>query len=99
MTDEPTPLNAAMDRLLRSLKGGDRQTTVTVFSRWAELVGDSVAAHVRPLKLDGGTLVVEVDDPAWATQMKFLEADLLDRLKGSGGMSVERIEIRVKRRR
>jgi len=99
MTDEPTPLNAAMDRLLRSLKGGDRQTTVTVFSRWAELVGDSVAAHVRPLKLDGGTLVVEVDDPAWATQMKFLEADLLDRLKASGGMSVERIEIRVKRRR
>jgi hypothetical protein len=31
--------------------------------------------------------------------MKFLEADLLGRLKESGGMSVERIEIRVRRRR
>ena len=99
MTDDPRPLNEAMDRLLRSLKGGDRQTTVTVFSRWAELVGDSVAAHVRPLKLDGGTLVVEVDDPAWATQMKFLERDLLDRLTAAGSGPVERVEIRVKKSR
>ena len=99
MSDDPQPLNTALDRVLRSLKGGDRQTTVTVFSRWSDLVGESVAAHVRPLKLDGGTLIVEVDDPTWATQMKFLEADLLGRLKESGGMSVERIEIRVRRRR
>ncbi|MEY4360724.1 MAG: hypothetical protein RL391_30 [Actinomycetota bacterium] len=99
MSEEPQPLNSALDRLLRSLKGGDRQTTVTVFSRWTDLVGESVAAHVKPLKLDGGTLIVEVDDPTWATQMKFLEADLLGRLKESGGMSVERIEIRVRRRR
>lgn len=99
MNDEPQPLNSALDRVLRSLRGGDRQTTVTVFSRWSDLVGESVAAHVRPLKLDGGTLVVEVDDPTWATQMKFLEGDLLDRLRDTGGMAVEHIEIRVRRRR
>ena len=33
-------------------------TTVTVFSRWTELVGEAVAQHVRPLKLDRGVLVV-----------------------------------------
>jgi hypothetical protein len=51
------------------------------------------------VKLDRGTLVVEVDDPAWATQMRFLEADLLSRLRSSGEMAVERLEMRVKRRR
>lgn len=99
MSDDPQPLNTALDRVLRSLKGGDRQTTVTVFSRWSDLVGESVAAHVRPLKLDVGTLIVEVDDPTWATQMKFLEGDLMDRLQATGGMAVERIEIRVRGRR
>jgi predicted nucleic acid-binding Zn ribbon protein len=70
-----------------------------VFSRWAELVGEPVAQHVRPLKLDAGVLVVQVDDPAWATQMKFLESDLLQRLTEAGAGPVERLEIRVRRRR
>lgn len=96
---DPRPISVGIDKLLRSLRGGDRRATVTVFSRWTDLVGESVAAHVRPLKLDQGTLIIEVDEPAWATQMKFLEADLMTRLRESGDMSVQRLEIRVRRRR
>ncbi len=96
---EPKPISHGIDRLLRSLRAGDRQVTVTVFSRWVDLVGESIAAHVRPLKLDRGTLIVEVDDPAWATQMKFLEADLLSRLRETGDMSVQSLEMKVRRRR
>ena len=99
MSPDPQPLSRGIDRLLASLRGGSRQTTVTVFSRWEELVGQPVAAHVRPLKIDRGTLVVEVDDPAWATQMKFLESDLLARLNTGSTQPVERLEIKVKRRR
>ena len=97
--NEPQPLSRGIDRLLSSLRGGSRQTTVTVFSRWEELVGQPVATHVRPVKIDLGTLVVEVDDPAWATQMKFLESDLLARLNSGSTQSVERLEIRVRRAR
>ncbi|MGA0878268.1 MAG: DciA family protein [Ilumatobacteraceae bacterium] len=96
---EPVPLSRGLDRLLKSLRGGDRRTTATVFSRWADLVGEPVCHHVRPLKLDTGVLIVEVDDPAWATQLKFLEADLLRRLNGPDQAPVDRLEIRVRRRR
>ena len=99
MCSSDLPLSAGIDRLLRSFRQGDRATTVTVFSRWTELVGEAVAQHVRPLKLDRGVLVVQVDDPAWATQMKFLERDLLDRLTAAGSGPVERVEIRVKKSR
>ena len=99
MSSEPRPLSESMDRLLASLRGGDRATTVSVFSRWSELVGDQVAAHCRPMKLDGGVLVVEVDDPAWATQMKFLQTEVVERLRDGGGMAVERLEITVARPR
>ena len=99
MVNEPQPLSRGIDRLLSSLRGGSRQTTVTVFSRWEELVGQPVATHVRPVKIDLGTLVVEVDDPAWATQMKFLESDLLARLNTGATQPVERLEIKVRRRR
>jgi predicted nucleic acid-binding Zn ribbon protein len=69
-----------------------------VFGRWAEAVGDAVAAHVTPVKLDGSTLVVEVDDPAWATQLRFLETTLKQRLLEVAGATIDTVEVRVKRR-
>ncbi len=68
-----------------------------VFGRWAEAVGDAVAAHVTPLKLDGNKLVVEVDDPAWATQLRFLETTLKQRLLEVAGARIDTIEARVRR--
>jgi len=44
-------------------------------------------------------LVVEVDDPAWATQLKFLESQLIATLRDSVGDEVESLEIRVRRSR
>ena len=68
-----------------------------VFGRWDEAVGDAVAAHVKPLKLDGTTLIVEVDDPAWATQLRFLEGSMKQRLLEVAGATIETIEARVRR--
>ena len=70
-----------------------------VFGMWEEAVGAQVAAHVQPVKLTGGVLVVEVDDPAWATQLKFLEATLRQRLAEVAGATVDSLEVRVARRR
>lgn len=68
-----------------------------VFGRWEQAVGAQVAAHVQPVKLDGTLLVVSVDDPAWATQLRFLEATLRERLLEVAGAQIERIEVRVAR--
>jgi predicted nucleic acid-binding Zn ribbon protein len=70
-----------------------------VFGRWEEAVGAAVAAHVQPVRLTGTTLLVEVDDPAWATQLKFLENTLRARLAEVAGATVEVVEVRVSRGR
>ena len=81
--DEPMRLGDSLQRRgavaarpddRRTRAGADGRQMGGVFGRWDEAVGDAVAAHVQPVKLDGTTLVVEVDDPAWATQLRFLEA-------------------------
>jgi predicted nucleic acid-binding Zn ribbon protein len=97
-TDEPRPLSSSLDRVLRSLKAPDTRATGAVFGRWEEIVGARVAAHARPVKLEDGRLVVEVDDPAWATQLRFLEADLVTRLSEAGGLAVTSVDVRVARR-
>ena len=43
-----------------------------VFGRWAELVGDEVAAHCTPESLAESRLIVRTDSTAWATQLKLL---------------------------
>ena len=106
MSRDPVPLSDSLTGVVRSLRGPAPASTPTVsagtmggvFGRWNEIVGDVVAAHVQPVKLDGTRLVVEVDEPAWATQLKFLEADLRARLQATIGATVEHFDIRVKRR-
>lgn len=99
----PVPLAAALDDVLASLQPPGTAPTPArvvggVFARWEDAVGPQVAAHARPIRLSEGTLVVEVDEPGWATQLRYLERDVLTRLAEVGGAGVERIEVRVKRR-
>lgn len=96
---EPIPISTSLDGVVRSLRGPSRAAVGGVFGRWADAVGPSVAEHVQPRKLDGGVLVVDVDDPAWATQVKFLTGTIISRLREVAGVEVERVEVRVDRPR
>ena len=96
---DPVPISRSLDSVMRSLRGTDRIQIGGVFGRWDDAVGATVAAHVRPVRLDHGVLTVEADDPAWATQVKFLTATITERLAEVAGVTVERVEVRVAPRR
>jgi len=95
-TDEPIIVSDSLDSVLRSLRGPDRRATGGVFGRWEELVGDHLAEHVRPVRIDRGVLLVEVDEPAWATQVTLLSGDLKRRLADEVGVEVTDIHVRVR---
>jgi predicted nucleic acid-binding Zn ribbon protein len=96
---DPVPISSSLDGVMRSLRGPTRQAVGGLFGRWDEAVGDQVAQHVKPVKLDDRVLVVEVDDPAWATQVKLLSTMITERLLSVADVTVDRIEVRVDRRR
>ncbi|MFM7044197.1 MAG: DciA family protein [Ilumatobacteraceae bacterium] len=103
--DEPIHLGDSLQEVMRSMRDEDRRTPTKVaaiggvFGRWNEAVGAHVAEHVQPVSLDGTTLVVSVADPTWATQVRFLERTVCERLAAVAGVTVERLEIRVSGRR
>ncbi len=68
----------------------------TVFSRWAQLVGPALARHTRPLRLEARTLVVAVDQPAWATQVRVLAPGIVARLTEETGEPLDRLEVVVR---
>jgi predicted nucleic acid-binding Zn ribbon protein len=95
----PRVLNEVLGKLLRRMHVSDESSALGLFSGWRQIVGDTIADHVAPKRLEKRVLVVEVDDPAWATQLKFLESQLIATLRDSVGDEVESLEIRVRRSR
>ena len=96
---EPISLTQSLDSVMRSLLGTSRTQIGGVFGRWDDAVGEAIAAHVRPVRLDGTVLVVEASDPSWATQVKFLTATIIERLRTVAGVELERVDVRVARPR
>ncbi len=96
-TGDPVSMHASLDRIVRHLGGPSADVTTGIFGRWPELVGDAVAAQSRPVAMKGTTLVVAVSDPAWATQLRFLEHDLIERLRAELGQdAIDAIDVRVR---
>ena len=92
----PRPVRESLEGLARRLGAPTASALGAVFSQWEDAVGPSVAAHARPVSLADGVLTVVVDQPGWATQLRYLTNDLLGRLTEVAGEGVVgRIDIRV----
>ena len=96
--EPPVSVTEALDDVLRTMRAPSTRQLGGVFQRWADAVGPTVAAHTTPVSLERGRLVVEVDEPGWATQLRYLEQDLLRRIATvAGAGTVTAIELRVAR--
>ena len=95
--DEPRPISETLDRVLRGLGNPGIAAVRTVFSEWESLVGPETAAHAKPVSLDGHCLLVVVDEPGWATRVRFEQAGLLQRFAAElGDGVVTRMDVRVR---
>lgn len=96
----PRSLGESLDRIASHLGAPAPNVLTTVFARWQELVGDSVADHAWPVSLSNGVLVIGVDQPGWATQLRYLAPELVRKLGSAlAEGAVERVEVKVQRKR
>jgi predicted nucleic acid-binding Zn ribbon protein len=73
-------LKGTLDKVLRECRLTEDPETLRVFFLWKGLVGEKVADHARPIRVRGGILFVEVDDPLWLTQLKYMKADIVQKI-------------------
>ena len=95
---EPRSIDGSLEALTRRLGLEGAHGVGRLFSGWSEIVGEAMAEHVQPVRIDRSALVVTVDHPAWATQVRRLGDTLLDRAATFAGVERPgRLEIRVQR--
>jgi predicted nucleic acid-binding Zn ribbon protein len=93
--DDPQRLGGAIDGLLDTRGWQERAAMGSVFGRWAEIVGQDLAAHTRPDTFADGELAVTADSTAWATQVRLLASVLVARLNAELGQgTVRRVKVR-----
>jgi predicted nucleic acid-binding Zn ribbon protein len=86
--DEPVPLSDALARVGAELGIAPGDAHGTLDARWTEVMGPDVAAHARLVSVHDGVLTVAVDDPIWATQLRYLETVVVERASGLVGPGV-----------
>lgn len=90
----PAPLSGLLEALAARRGWATRLSGAQVHGRWAEIAGPELAAHAEPVRLHGGVLVLRVDTPGWATQVRYLTAELAARANAVlGEGSVTRVTI------
>jgi predicted nucleic acid-binding Zn ribbon protein len=94
--DEPVPLSDALARVGAEFGLAPGDAHGTLHARWAEVMGADVAAHARLVSVRDGVLTVAVDDPIWATQLRYLETAVMARataLVGPGVVGSLRVRV------
>lgn len=99
MMREPAPLSDMLNSVMRRFRSANVDVVSGVFGQWRQVVGDSIADNVTPVRIEDKKLTLEVTDQAWATQLRFLENELLHTLRAHFGDAIDKIDIRMRRSR
>lgn len=95
----PRSLGDLVGRWVRRNVGAEIPAAADIFTAWPRIVGEQVAANATPVRLENRVLTVEVVDNGWATQLRFLERQVLTTLREHAGDVCDSIVVRVRRSR
>ena len=70
-----TPIQKTMARVLKRFNIRDLES-LKIFAAWERIAGEKLAAHCQPVRIARGVLYVEVDDPIWLAQLKYMKVDI-----------------------
>lgn len=91
------PLGAALGGWLAQRGLPDPAPFAALSSCWPEVAGTELAGHSRPLALRDRVLLVAVDHPALATEVRLRGSELVEQLRArAGAATLERVEVTVR---
>jgi predicted nucleic acid-binding Zn ribbon protein len=88
--DEPKPLRDALAEVTADLGLPEPDAFRTLVANWEQLVGEDLSTHCRLRSLRDGVLRLGVDSAPRATQLRYLEGEVIDRAAGLVGADVVR---------
>jgi predicted nucleic acid-binding Zn ribbon protein len=73
-------IKSALENVLKEYNIKEDVDVYKIFHLWGTIVGDKTARHTKPARVGNNTLFVEVDDPLWLTQLRYMRDDIMDKI-------------------
>lgn len=73
-------IDGIIEHIFSEGKFGGSARIAELWSQWKEIVGEDVAEHCFPEKLNDGKLYIKVDSPIWCQQLDLLKEELIEKL-------------------
>lgn len=85
---EPIELRDAVARVGRDLGIPDPAALTALVGAWPALVGPLLAQHSGVRSVRDGVGTISVDDPAWATELRYRADEIVERAREVCGTTV-----------
>ena len=76
----PEPLGSILAKLFAESHWGEQFHELQALARWREIVGPQIAKQAQPESFKDGILVVRVENSVWLSHLRFLTAELQEKL-------------------
>ena len=76
----PEPIGTILAKLFDDSHWGRHIKELGTLSRWREIVGPRIAKQAQPESFKDGVLVVAVQNSVWLSHLRFLTAELQEKL-------------------
>lgn len=89
-------LGDSLEQYVNHLGAPPISVLTQLHDRWPEIVGPGLAAATRPIELVNGELAVGCQDAAWASQIGWMEGQIITRFRAMfGAVDLRRVVARV----
>jgi predicted nucleic acid-binding Zn ribbon protein len=85
---DPAGLGDSVAELVAERRWDHDLRAAGILARWDALVGAEIARHCRPDRLEDGVLTCVAESTAWATQIRLMSGQLVQRLRADLGEGV-----------
>ena len=91
------PVGSIVRRMLSGSQMRRGMAVGRLVRAWEDIVGERLAAETQPLGLEEGTLIVAASSSGWASQVKFLTAEIARRAGAQlGSKEVRNVRVVVR---
>jgi predicted nucleic acid-binding Zn ribbon protein len=80
---DPISASSTIDSLMADFRWQSQMEEAELFVRWSEIVGDLNAKNTQPENLANGKLTVRCKSTAWATQLRLMQTQILEKITNS----------------
>lgn len=85
---DPQPFGRLVGGIARERGWQPQIAEGTLFGMWPQIVGPDISAHAQPTSLRDNVLHVQAVSTAWATQLRYVQAQILAKIAASIGDGV-----------